>query len=49
MRVDRKVYVGGWIKVKARKFTFLVTRFPSSSVNCSSVTDSPGMFLASSP
>jgi len=29
--------------------TFLVTRFPSSSVNCSSVTDSPGMFLASSP
>lgn len=29
--------------------TFLVTRFPSSSVNCSSITDSPGMFLASSP
>lgn len=29
--------------------TFLVTRFPSSSVNCSSVTDSPGTFLASSP
>lgn len=29
--------------------TFLVTRFPSSSVNCSSVTESSGMFLASSP
>lgn len=26
-----------------------MTRFPSSSVNCSSITDSPGMFLASSP
>lgn len=29
--------------------TFLVMMFPSSSVNCSSVTDSPGMFFASSP
>lgn len=29
--------------------TFLVMRLPSSSVNCSSVTDSPGMVLASSP
>lgn len=29
--------------------TFLVTRLPSSSVKCSSVTDSPGMCFASSP
>lgn len=31
------------------RITFRVTMWPSSSVNCSSVTDSPGMFFASSP
>lgn len=29
--------------------TFLVMMLPSSSVNCSSVTDSPGIFFACSP
>lgn len=31
------------------RVTFLVITLPSSSVYCSSVTDSPGMFLTSSP
>lgn len=51
-----RVFLAVWMCVdviddggRVRVVTFLVTRFPSSSVNCSSVTDSPGMFLASSP
>lgn len=47
-RYDRGLGKERWGR-RMRKVTFLVTRFPSSSVNCSSVTDSPGRLLASSP